>query len=85
MFTKLKQVVDVHETFFLFENQPYLPMHDWITKISLIQLMNTVFSIYCLMFTKFIQYVDVHETFFSRKSARSACQCKSVDHIYLAV
>jgi len=21
--------------FLLFENQPYLPMHDWITKISL--------------------------------------------------
>ena len=40
-------------------------MHDWITKISIIQLVNTVFSIYCPMFTKFMQYVDVHEAFFS--------------------
>ena len=62
-------------------------MHDWIIKKSIIQLVNTVhvFSIYCQMFTKFTQYVYVHETFFFRKSARSACQCKIVDHIYLAV
>jgi len=43
MFTKLKQDVDIHETFFLLKNQPYLPMHAWITKMTIIQLVNIVF------------------------------------------
>jgi len=65
MFTKFKQDVDIHETFFLSKiSHICMPMHDWITKISIIQLVNTELYIYCPMFTKFIHYVDVHETFF---------------------
>jgi len=53
---------------FSFRKSARSALHDWITKIFIIQLVNTVFSIYCPMFTKFIQYEDVHGTFFSKIS-----------------
>ena len=70
---------------FSFQKSARSALHDWITKIFIIQLVNTVFSIYCPMFTKFIQYEDVHGTFFFENQPDLHVQCKIVYHIYLAV
>ena len=40
MFNKLKQDVDIHETFFLLKISH---MHDWITKISIVHLLSDVY------------------------------------------